>query len=163
MAKDLRGFIAELEEKSPEDVARVKKLVSPRYEMSAILTHLERKKRLPLLYFENVEGGRAPVVINAMASRPLMAMAMETKPEDLARKFIERQANVIPPVEVSGGPVQEAIRVGDDVDLAELPMLTHYDVNVAPYITAGIAVAQGPDNRAGKTRYNRLLLGGKAG
>jgi len=33
MAKDLRGFIAELEEKSPEDVARVKKLVSPRYEM----------------------------------------------------------------------------------------------------------------------------------
>ena len=161
MAKDLRGFIAELEEKSPEDVARVKKLVSPRYEMSAILTHLERKKRLPLLYFENVEGGRAPVVINAMASRPLMAMAMETKPEDLARKFIERQANVIPPVEVSDGPVQEVIRVGDDVDLAELPMLTHYDVNVAPYITAGIVVAQDPDTGVRNTSYNRLMMAGK--
>ncbi|MBI3000538.1 MAG: UbiD family decarboxylase [Deltaproteobacteria bacterium] len=161
MAKDLRGFIAELEEKSPEDVARVKKLVSPRYEMSAILTHLERKKRLPLLFFENVQGGRAPVAINVMASRRLMAMAMETKSEDLARKFLERQANVIPPLEMSDGPVQEAIRAGDDVDLAELPMLTHYDVNAAPYITAGIVVAQDPDTGVRNTSYNRLMMGGK--
>ena len=30
MAKDLRGFIRDLEEKSPENVARIKKPVSPR-------------------------------------------------------------------------------------------------------------------------------------
>jgi len=161
MAKELRAFIAELEGKSPEDVARVKKPVSPRYEMSAILTHLERKKRFPLLYFEKVEGGRAPVVINALASRRLMGIALETKPEDLARKFLERQAKPIPPVEVSDGPVHEVIRAGDDVDLAELPMLTHYDVNAAPYVTAGIVVAQDPDTGVRNTSYNRLMLAGK--
>ncbi|MBI2359657.1 MAG: UbiD family decarboxylase [Deltaproteobacteria bacterium] len=161
MAKDLPGFIAEMEEKSPEDVVRVKKPVSPRYEMSAILTHLEKKKRFPLLLFENVEGGRASVVINALASRRLMAMALETKPEDLARKFTDRQAKPIAPVEVSDGPVQEVSKVGDDVDLAEIPMLTHYDVNAAPYITAGIVVARDPDTGVRNTSYNRLMMAGK--
>lgn len=157
MAKDLRGFIAELEKKSPGDVARIKKPVSPRYEMSALLTHLEKKKRFPLLFFENVEGGRAPVVINAMASRRLMAIALETKPEDLARKFTEHQAKMISPVEVSDGPVQQMIKVGHDVDLAELPMLTHYDVNAAPYITAGIVAAQDPDTGVRNTSYNVVI------
>jgi len=161
MAKDLRAFIRELEERSPEDVARVKKPVSPRYEMSAILTHLEKKKRFPLLYFENVEGGKAPVVINALASRRLMALALETKPAELARKFLERQARPAAPVEVSGGPVQEVVKAGDDVDLAEIPMLTHYDVNAAPYITAGIVVAQDPDTGVRNTSYNRLMMAGR--
>lgn len=161
MAQTLRGFIRDLEEKSPEDVARVKRPVSPRHEMSAILTHLEKKKRFPLLFFENVEGGKAPVVINAMASRRMMAVALETKPENLARKFMERQANRMAPVEVSDGPVQEVSKVGDDVDLTELPMLTHYDVNAAPYITAGIVVAQDPDSGVRNTSYNRLMMAGK--
>lgn len=161
MAKDLRSFIAELEKRSPGDLARVRKSVSPRYEMSAILTHLEKKKRFPLLYFENVEGQRAPVVINVLASRRLMAMALETDPGNLARKFQERQAKTIPPVEISDGPVHEVVKTGDEVDLAELPMLTHYDVNAAPYITAGIVVAREPDSGVSNTSYNRLMLAGK--
>ena len=76
MPKELRAFIAELETKSPEDLARVTKRISARYEISALLTHLEKRKRFPLLYFETVEGGRAPVVINAQASRRLMAMSV---------------------------------------------------------------------------------------
>ena len=93
MPKELRAFIAELEAKSPEDLARVTKRISARYEISALLTHLEKRKRFPLLYFETVEGGRAPVVINAQASRRLMAMALECEPNQLARKFSERQAD----------------------------------------------------------------------
>ena len=161
MAKDLRSFIAELEKRSPGDVARVRKSVSPRYEMSAILTHLEKKKRFPLLYFENVEGQRAPVAINVLASRRLMALALETTPENLARKFQERQAKAIPPVEVRDAPVQEVVKTGGEVDLAELPTLTHYDVNAAPYITAGIVVARDIDSGVANTSYNRLMLAGK--
>ena len=92
MPKELRGFIAELETKSPEDLARVTKRISARYEISALLTHLEKRKRFPLLYLETVEGGRAPVVINAQASRRLMAMALECEPHEFARRFSERQA-----------------------------------------------------------------------
>ena len=44
MAKDLRSFIAELEAASPEEIARVTKPISPRYEITALLTQLEKQK-----------------------------------------------------------------------------------------------------------------------
>lgn len=161
MAKDLRGFIAELEAKSPEEVARVTKRVSPRYEISAVLTHLENRKRFPLLYFENIENGRAPVIINAQASRSLMAAALACNPRDLATRFSERQAKPIAPVEINNAPVHEIVKLGKEVDLADIPLLTHYDVNAAPYITAGIVVATDPDTRVRNTSYNRLMMAGR--
>ena len=161
MPKDLRSFIAQLEAKSPEEIARVNKPLSPRYEISALLTHLEKIKRFPLLFFEKVKGSDAPVVINAQASRRLMAIALDGKPEDLARKFGERQSKPIPPVEVTEAPVQEVTKLGDEVDLTEVPMLTHYDVNAAPYITAGVVVAADPDIGVRNTSYNRLMMAGK--
>jgi 2,5-furandicarboxylate decarboxylase 1 len=161
MPKDLRSFIAQLEAKSPEEIARVNKPLSPRYEISALLTHLEKTKRFPLLFFEKVKGSNAPVVINAQASRRLMAIALDGKPEDLARKFGERQSKPIPPVEVTEAPVQEVTKLADEADLTEVPMLTHYDVNAAPYITAGIVVAADPDTGVRNTSYNRLMMAGK--
>src|SRR6266508_1167285 len=129
MPKDLRGFIADLESKYPDEMARVTKPISPRYEITALLTQLEKRKHFPVLYCENVEGSDAPVVINLQASRKLMALAMECRPEELAAKFTERQGNPIAPIEVTEAPVHEVSTLGDDVDLTKVPLLTHYDVN----------------------------------
>jgi UbiD family decarboxylase len=161
MPKDLRSFIGELEAKFPEEVARVSKPISPRYEITALLTQLEKSKRFPLLYCEKVEGSEAPVVINVQASRKLMALALECPPEELAAKFTERQGKPIAPVEVSDAPVHEIVKLGDDIDLAKIPLLTHYDVNAAPYVTAGIVVALDPDSGVRNTSYNRLMMAGK--
>ena len=161
MPKDLRSFIAELESKYPEEVARVKKSIAPRYEITALLTQLEKSKRFPLLFCENIEGSEAPVVINAQASRKLMAMALECKPEELAKKFSERQGKPLAPVEVNAAPVHEVVKTGDVVDLTKVPLLTHYDVNAAPYITAGIVVAVDPDTGVRNTSYNRLMMARK--
>jgi 2,5-furandicarboxylate decarboxylase 1 len=161
MPKDLRSFIAQLDATSPEDVARVTRPVSTRYEMSAILTHLERRKRFPLLFFQNSKDSQAPVVINAQASRRLMSIALECKPEDLARAFSQRQSKPLVPVEMINAPVHEVSRTGDEIDLNQVPLLTHYDVNVAPYITAGIIVAVDPDTGVRNTSYNRLMMAGK--
>jgi UbiD family decarboxylase len=161
MAKDLRSFIAAVEAKFPDDVARVKKPISPRYEISALLTQLEKLKRFPLLFFEQIEGSPAPVVINVQASRRLMSLALECQIEDLVNTFSERQSKPIVPTEVKDAPVQEVVKLGDDVDLGQIPILTHYDVNAAPYITAGIVVAQDRDTGVRNTSYNRLMLAGK--
>ena len=161
MPKDLRSFIAELEAKHPEEVARVSKPISPRYEITALLTQLEKAKRFPLLYCENVEGSDAPVVINAQASRKLMALALECEAEKLAAKFTERQGKPIAPVEVTDAPVHEVVKLGDDVDLTQVPLLTHYDVNAAPYVTAGIVVAADADSGVRNTSYNRLMMARK--
>ncbi len=161
MPKDLRGFIADLESKYPDEMARVTKPISPRYEITALLTQLEKRKHFPVLYCENVEGSDAPVVINLQASRKLMALAMECRPEELAAKFTERQGNPIAPIEVTEAPVHEVSTLGDDVDLTKVPLLTHYDVNAAPYITAGIVVAVDPDSGLRNTSYNRLMMARK--
>jgi len=161
MPKDLRNFMIELESKHPDEVARVRKTISPRYEITALLTQLEKQKRFPLLICEKVEGGDAPVAINVQASRKLMALALDCKPEELAAKFTERQGKPIAPVEVGEAPVHEVIRLGDEVDLTKIPLLTHYDVNAAPYITAGIVVAVDPDTGVRNTSYNRLMMARK--
>ena len=161
MVKDLRSFIAQIESKHPEEIARVTKPISPRYEITALLTQLERSKRFPLLFCEKVNGSDAPVVINVQASRKLMAFALECRPDELAGAFSARQNQPIPPVELSAGPVHEVLRLGDEVDLTQVPLLTHYDVNAAPYITAGIVVAADPDTGVRNTSYNRLMLAGK--
>ena len=161
MPKDLRSFIAELESKYPEEVARVTKSISPRYEITALLTQLEKSKRFPLLYCEKVEGSDAPVVINVQASRKLMALALECKPEELAARFTERQGKPIAPMEVTDAPVHEFVKLGNDVDLTQVPLLTHYDVNAAPYVTAGIVVAADPDTGVRNTSYNRLMMARK--
>lgn len=161
MPKDLRGFISAVESKHPEEIARVIKPISPRYEITALLTRLERSKRFPLLFCEKVNGSDAPVVINVQASRKLMAFALECRPDELAGAFSARQNQPIPPVELSAAPVHEVLRLGDEVDLTQVPLLTHYDVNAAPYITAGIVVAADPDTGVRNTSYNRLMLAGK--
>ena len=120
MPKDLRSFITQLEAKYPEEIARVTKAIAPRYEITALLTQLEKAKRFPLLYCENVEGGDAPVVINAQPSRKLMALALECQPEELAAKFTERQAKPLAPVEVTDAPVQQVVKLGADIDLAKI-------------------------------------------
>src|SRR5215208_5019064 len=160
MPKDLRSFIDELDTKYPEEIARVTKSISPRYEITALLTQLEKSKRFPLLYCEKVEGSDAPVVINAQASRKLMALALECKPEELAAKFTERQGKPIAPMEITDAPVQDVVRIGENIDLSKVPLLTHYDVNAAPYVTAGIMVAADPDTGVRNTSYNRLMMAG---
>ena len=161
MVKDLRTFIAQVESTDPEEIARVTKPISPRYEITALLTQLERSKRFPLLFCEKVNGSDAPVVINVQVSRKLMAFALDCRPEELAGTFSARQSQPISPVELSAAPVHEVVRLDEEVDLTRVPLLTHYDVNAAPYITAGIVVAADPDTGVRNTSYNRLMLAGK--
>jgi UbiD family decarboxylase len=161
MPKDLRSFIAQLETGFPDEIARVTKPIGARYEITALLTQLEKAKRYPLLFCENVAGSDAPVVINAQASRKLMALALECAPEDLARSFSERQGRPLAPVEVANAPVHDIVKTGAEIDLGKVPMLTHYDVNAAPYITAGIVVAADPDTGVRNTSYNRLMMAGQ--
>ena len=89
-----------------------------------------------------------------------MSVALQCKPEELARVFSERQSKPLPPVEMINAPVHEVVKTGDEIDLKEVPVLTHYDVNAAPYITAGIVVAADPDTGARNTSYNRLMMAG---
>ena len=51
--KNLRGFLEQLKARLPYDCHRVEKEIAPaRFEVTALLQHLENEKRFPVLFFE---------------------------------------------------------------------------------------------------------------
>ena len=54
MAKDLREFIEFLEERHPQEIIRIKELVSPVFELAGIRSKLEKTGQDAAVIFENV-------------------------------------------------------------------------------------------------------------
>ena len=47
MAKDLRGFLKELEAEEPDQILRVKREVDPHFEVTGVLAKLEKERKFP--------------------------------------------------------------------------------------------------------------------
>ncbi|MBI2351309.1 MAG: UbiD family decarboxylase, partial [Deltaproteobacteria bacterium] len=67
MAKDLRTFLAYLEEHMPESLLYVDREIDPRFEASGVLSKLEREGRYPAVVFRKIKGSSFPVVSNIHA------------------------------------------------------------------------------------------------
>ncbi len=161
MAKDLRGFLAEYERENPREFCRVKKEVDPRYEVAAILTKLEEARKLPILFYEKVKGSAFPVVTNVYSTKKKIASSIGIDPNMFRDTYIEAVENPVPPKIVSDGPVMEE-RVGEgDVDLRALPMMTYHEGDAAPYITAGMVLAEDPEMGVYNASFNRLMYKGR--
>jgi 2,5-furandicarboxylate decarboxylase 1 len=158
MQKDLRSFLKQLERQGPDEWVRIKKGVSPKYEATAILFKLEEQGKYPAVYFERLTGFSMPGVANVHATRKRLALALEVEEGGLVEEYKRRENNRIPPEPVQGGPVKEVVHIGADVDLSRLPLFTHFDINTAPYITAGIVVARDPLSGVRNLSFNRGML-----
>ena len=159
--KDLRFFLKTLEKEAPEEIVRVTKEISPEYEITALLTKLEQQNRLPAVIFEKVKGSDLSVITNVHSSRKRLAMALETTEKDLVDEYRRREDNPVPPKLVDDGPVKEIIKMGRDIDLTEFPLVTHHEMDGAPYITASIVVVKDPDTKVRNASFGRLMVVGK--
>jgi 2,5-furandicarboxylate decarboxylase 1 len=144
VTKDLRHFLKALEEQQPDSLLRVPKEVSPRWELSAVQKRLQADGRLPVLFFERIQGHALRLVTNLFASKRLLAFAMGTTPELVGMRFAKAQQEGIKPRLMSTGPVKEVILTGDDADLRTLPIVTHCEKDAGPYITAGVTIVRDP-------------------
>ena len=157
MPKDLRGFLAEYERANPKEFCRIKKEVDPKYEVAAILTKLEETRKLPILFYEKVKGSDLPVVTNLYSTKKKIASSLGIDPQKFRDKYLEAVENQIPPEIVSDGPVMEETIGEHDVDLKTLPMMTHHEGDAAPYITAGMVLAEDPETGKYNASFNRLM------
>jgi 2,5-furandicarboxylate decarboxylase 1 len=171
MAKDLRSFLSEMERQMPEDILLVKREIDPRYEITALQQHLEDENRFPLLILEkvkNLKGELSPfrVMTNLFATREKCAVAMGLSREqwrmETSFEFARRCLHPIKPVVVSQAeaPVKEVIRVGADVDLRELPVLTHHAMDGYPYLVDAV-VAPDPETGVYNSSHHRMLIRGR--
>ncbi len=123
----LRNFLNKL--KGEGKLEEVNRPLSPVFEVSSIV---ENKPTL----FTNVNGSK--VVMNILSSRELLSDALGVKQE----KIIEYLSSCAPEGElksVKDSPVMEVI---EEPDLSKIPILTHFEGDGAPYITAGVVVSE---------------------
>jgi 2,5-furandicarboxylate decarboxylase 1 len=158
---DLRGFIEFLEAEHPEHVIRITKEVDPKFGVTGILERLEKDNRFPLVIFENIKGSDIPLVANMHADmeRLRLGLGMETGG---IREFLDecaaREANPIAPEIVDGGPVHDVVRIGDQVDVEELPICTYHEKDAGKYITAGLSVMRDPETGINNIGIYRLMV-----
>jgi 2,5-furandicarboxylate decarboxylase 1 len=159
MKNTLRTFLDSVEAHSPELFQRVRREVSPRWELSAVQRKLESEARLPILVFEKVAGHQIPVVTNVFASKRHLGLALGVSATEVVTRFTQAQTARVKPVEVSDGPVKEVTLTGDAADLRTLPIVTHCEKDAGPYLSAGVTIVRDPVSgalNAGIYR-NRLL------
>ncbi|MDE3074066.1 MAG: UbiD family decarboxylase [Chloroflexota bacterium] len=156
MPKSLRGYLDELRRVSPEDVLHVEKMVRPHnFDVTAILEHLTLKQRFPAAMFlktENLMGeeSRFPIVSNLFATRERCARALDFSPEqakmDLSLEYARLEREKVAPVTIEAreAPVKQEVLTGSDADIRILPIVRHYEMDVAPVLTMAL-VMKDPD------------------
>jgi len=145
---DLRLFLRELEGKG--ELLRIKESLSPEHEIPRALKRFNGDK---VLLFENVKGYDNRVVGGVCGSRDRLTQALGIKSEELYNRLLK--ASKKPKrCKLGKGPVNEVIR--EDMDLADIPILTHFKEDPGPYITSGIVYARVGEHE--NISFHRLLV-----
>ena len=153
MQKDLRFFLDQL--KIADKLLFINREVDPKFELPGVAKSAERMRKA--VYFRRVKGSAFSVVNNLLGSREMLAILFDTTSERVAKEWVERvKKKSIEPKLVSSGPAKEVIKKGAQIDLQELPIITHSSKDPGPYITAGIVVAKDPETGIRNISINRM-------
>jgi 2,5-furandicarboxylate decarboxylase 1 len=158
--QSLRGFLAQLEKELPEELLRIQEPVRTHLDVTSLVYELERLGKSPVVVFENIEGHTMPVVTNIAGNRKVLALALGVAPLDLPTAFRERCTRYTS-VELVNRPEWHDITIeAEDIDLTKFPIPLHFEVDAAPYITAGQITARDPETGVDTTGFHRLMLKG---
>ena len=159
-SQDLHDFVTAYAEAHPDDVLDIAEHVPDSQDAAALVWKLAAAGRHEMLRFRDIAGFPFDVVTNVFACRRRIVRILGADPgrDDLHAVFQARARNLIEPVEVGEGPVLDRVSEGDGIDLTDLPLLTHFETDRAPYITSGIMVVEGEDGAAGNLSYHRAMV-----
>ncbi len=165
---DLRDFLKQLEE--CDDLKRIQTSISPHLEMTEISDRV-LKAQGPALLFENPTGFTVPVLTNLFGTPERVALGMgasslealrdvgrllaalkEPEPpkgfRDLWEKLpLFKQVLNMPLKILKTGACQEIVLEHKAIDLAGWPIQHCWPGDIAPLITWGLVVTQGPHQR----------------
>jgi UbiD family decarboxylase len=152
MPKDVLSFLRALGEVLPDDLVTINKTVNPAdFEVTALLQHLEDAGKYPALLFEkpiNLKGevSEFKLATNIYATRQRCALALDLDPGEwklgLSLEYARREETLVEPVVIDrkDAPVKQCVKRGADVDLRELPVVRHHEMDGGPYIDMACAV-----------------------
>lgn len=148
---DFRSFLNVLEKEN--DLIRINKTVSTKFEIAALVSKLERKQAA---LFENVEDSRIYVASNVLGTRKRFALAIGAIDENsIHTHIIQSIAKASPPRKVSSdAPFYE----NSSTDLKDLPVITHFEKDAGAFITSSIVFAKDQEKDNQNSSTHRLLL-----
>jgi 4-hydroxy-3-polyprenylbenzoate decarboxylase len=155
--QDFHRFLERYRAEHADDVLVFEDEVSADQEVTAVLWSLAQQGRDPMLVFERVAGTKA--VTGIFSSRARIARLLGTGVANLHKTYQEKARRALDPKVVSRGPVLDSVE--EQVDLAKLPLLRHFETDKAPYITNGIIVCEGASAFSGNLSYHRAMLHSK--
>lgn len=152
MPKDLRTFLQEWELKHPEDILRIEKPISAKFELTALQKKLSDKGKHPVIICERprkVDGTISDfkLVANLTASREICASVIGLNPRRVAIEYAQKAALKIEPeiIKPQDAPVKEVVQKGKDIDLYKFPITIQHYMNPGPYLTAAYVCTYDPD------------------
>src|ERR1700730_2186854 len=126
---ELRDYIAMIERDHPKEILRISDEIDPaKFEATAILANLEEKGINPMVLFER------PINQLGKVSPFPPALRADEDRIDLSMEYARREQRRVPPVRIASddAPVKQVIKVGEEVDLRELPIVPHHRMDPAP-------------------------------
>ncbi len=171
MSKDLGSFLSFLKENYPSELQTVSRPVRPtQYEVTAILENLTQEERFPAVLFNDAtdvygQPSGIKIISNLFATRERSAMALGMDPAEcnmpLSLEYARRERMSIPPEIVRDAvPVQEVVLTGQEVDVAKLPIVKHYEMDLGPVLTMACCMRD-PDTGAYDISFIKNFYKGK--
>ncbi|KMK51415.1 3-octaprenyl-4-hydroxybenzoate carboxy-lyase [[Actinobacillus] muris] len=166
--KNLRDFLALLEQQG--ELKRISQEIDPYLEMTEIADRTLRKGG-PALLFENPKGHSVPVLCNLFGTPKRVAMGMgqpdvsalrelgkllaflkePEPPKGIKALFGQlpqwKQVLNMPTKTVSKPDCQQVVLSSNEVDLYRLPIMHCWPGDVAPLVTWGLTITQGPHKK----------------
>jgi 2,5-furandicarboxylate decarboxylase 1 len=146
MPKSLRTFLDDMRRAYASEIVSVSRVVNPaNYDVTALVKQLGARKKFPILIFEralNLHGAESEVqlVLSCENTQKKIQVALglpqNMNRAEMARECLRREANKISPIVVDSraAPVKEIIQREGEVDLYQLPLMRHHDMDGGPYL-----------------------------
>jgi UbiD family decarboxylase len=167
MSKSLRTFLDDMKRIYPDDVVVVEKPIDPlNYDVTAIVKHLGAEKKFPILLFNRPLNRRGELtgmrlVTSCENSQKKVQVSLGVPKEmdrtEMARECLRREAARIPPIVIATAeaPVKEVVETGEHVDLYDLPLMRHHEMDGGPYIDTP-SVSRDRDSGVYNASYHRM-------
>jgi 4-hydroxy-3-polyprenylbenzoate decarboxylase len=179
MARDLRGFIKQLEERG--QLRRIDALVDSDLEVAEIANRMLQAGG-PALLFENVKGASFPVAVNLLGTEERVCWAMNMEhPQELETlgKKLGMLQQPKPPKKLSQAvefgkilfdvvkakprrdffpACQQVVVEGDALDLTKLPLIRPYPGDAGKIITLGLVITKDCETGIPNVGVYRLQL-----